>query len=92
MSQYVYVRQSVEDFDKWKAVFDGHAEAREAGGATGTNYIMRNADDANEVVVILEWSDLAKAREFAQAPELKEAMQKAGVTGPPDIRFLELVD
>jgi len=34
---------------------------------------------------------LEKARQFTQSPDLKEAMQKAGVTGPPEIIFLEAV-
>ena len=92
MTYYILIRHPVEDIDKWKDGFDAHASAREAGGATGTNIIMRNADVSDEIVVLMEWSDLAKAREFAQSPDLKEVMQKAGVTGPPDIRFLDLVE
>jgi hypothetical protein len=52
---------------------------------------MRNVDDPKDVTVILGWSDLEKARAFTQSVSLKEAMQKAGVTGPPEIRFLEAV-
>ena len=86
---YIYVRHSVEDFDQWKVGFDAHKSARQAGGANDEEYVMRNADDPNEVVVMLGWNDLEKARQFTQSPELKEAMQRVGVTGPPEIRFLE---
>jgi heme-degrading monooxygenase HmoA len=88
---YVYVKHSVENFDHWKAGFDANKPARQAGGGNDEEYVMRNADNPNEVVVILGWDDLGKARQFTQSPDLKEAMQKAGVTGPPEIIFLEAV-
>jgi len=89
---YILVRHKVENYDSWKEGFDAHAEARKAAGSTGTNYLMRNADDPNEVVAILEWNDLDQARAFTQDPALKEAMQKAGVTGPPEITFLDAAE
>jgi heme-degrading monooxygenase HmoA len=86
---YIYVRQNVEDYAKWKEGFDKHAAARQAGGATDEVYVMHDVEDPNEVTVILGWNDVAKARAFTQSSSLKEAMQKAGVTGPPEIRFLK---
>ena len=86
---YLYVRHSVENYAKWKEGFDTHAAARQAAGATDETYVMRNVDDPNEITAILGWSDLEKARAFTQSASLKEAMQKAGVIGPPKIRFLE---
>lgn len=86
---YIYVRQTVEDYGRWREGFDKHASARQAGGATDEVYVMQNVDDPNDITVILGWSDVEKARAFTQSPDLKEAMQKAGVTGPPEVRFLE---
>ena len=86
---YIYVRQTVEDYAKWKEGFDNHASARQAGGATDEAYVMRNVDDPNDLTVVLGWSDLAKARAFTRSVSLKEAMQKAGAIGPSDVRFLE---
>ena len=54
--------------------------------------MFRNADDPEEIVVLLEWDSLERARAFAQSPDLRETMERAGVTGPPDIRFLDRVD
>lgn len=89
---YIYVRHRVEEYAKWREGFDNHAPARQAGGATDETYIMRNVDDPNEITIILGWSDLEKARAFTQSASLKEAMQKAGVIGSPEIRFLEAAD
>lgn len=86
---YIHVRHTVEDYAKWKEGFDKHAAARQAGGATDEAYVMRNVDNPNEITAVLGWSDLEKARAFTQSASLKEAMQKAGVTGPPEVRFLE---
>jgi quinol monooxygenase YgiN len=86
---YIHVRHTVEDYARWREGFDNHTPARQAGGATNEVYVMRNVDDPNEITLILGWSDLQQARAFAGSASLKEAMQKAGVTGPPEIRFLE---
>ena len=86
---YIYVRQSVEDYARWREGFDNHASARQVSGATDEVYVMRNVDNPQEVTVILGWNDLQNARAFTQSASLKEAMTNAGVIGPPEIRFLE---
>jgi heme-degrading monooxygenase HmoA len=86
---YIHVRHTVEDYARWREGFDNHAAARQAGGATDEVYVMRNVDDPNEITIILGWSDLEQARAFTESASLREAMQKAGVTGPPEVRFLE---
>ena len=86
---YIHVQQTVKDFAVWREGFDNHAANREASGATDEVYVMRNVDSPNEVTVVLGWHDVAKAKAYTQSASLKEAMQKAGVTGPPEIRFLE---
>ena len=53
---------------------------------------MRNADDPNELVILLEWDSLENARQFANADELREAMKRAGVADEPDVYFLEEIE
>ena len=86
---YIYVRQKVEDYARWREGYDTHAAARQAAGATDEGHVMRNVDDPNEITVLLGWSDLQRARAFTQSASLKDAMKDAGVVGPPEIRFLE---
>jgi heme-degrading monooxygenase HmoA len=86
---YIHVQHTVEDFDRWKAAFDAHASTREAGGGTGKDQVLRDTEKPNQLTVILEWDELDKARQFAQSQELREAMQNAGVTGPPTVHFLK---
>lgn len=53
---------------------------------------MRNVDDPNDITVVLGWNGLKEARSFAQSVSLQEVMQKAGVTDPPEFRFLEVAE
>ena len=64
---------------------------RKAAGSLGAR-VFRSQADPNEILVITEWPDVKKAQAFAGSPELKEAMEKAGVVGMPDIYFMEEVE
>jgi hypothetical protein len=86
---YIHIRHRVKDYARWREGYDNHAPARQAGGAVGEALVMRNVEDPNELSILLGWSDVQKARAFIQSVSLKEAMQKAGVQGSPEVRFLE---
>jgi heme-degrading monooxygenase HmoA len=88
---YLLVRSKVEDYTKWWSVFDEMGANRKALGSKG-GYIFRNADDPNEVVVLLEFKELDSARQFTQSANLREAMKRAGVSDKPDIYLLNEVD
>jgi heme-degrading monooxygenase HmoA len=53
---------------------------------------FHSVDNPNEIVMLVEWDDLTKARNFTQSKELKKVMEKAGVTDKPDIYFLEKIE
>lgn len=88
---YMLIRHKVKDFDKWKPVFDEHGATRNRSGSQG-GYLLHSADDPNELVILLEWDNLQKARQFAQSDELREAMERAGVADQPDVYFLEEIE
>ena len=44
-------------------------------------------DDPNDVVILQDVADVAKARTWLGSPEMKTAMEKSGVLGSPTIRF-----
>ena len=88
---YLLVRHKVEDYAKWKPVFDEHGAVRKAGGSQG-GYLFRNANDPSELIILFEWDSLDKAQQFAQSDDLREAMQRAGVMDRPDVYFLEEVE
>lgn len=88
---YLLIRHKVEDYAKWKPVFDDHSNARKAAGSKG-GYLFRNANDGNEVMIVLEVEDLERCRQFVESDDLKETMQKSGVADIPDVYYLEEVD
>ena len=88
---YITIRHKVKHYDAWKPKFDAHGATRAAAGCKG-GHLLRGIDDPNEVVIFFEWDTLEKARKFADSPELKEAMEQAGVIDKPDVYFLENVE
>ena len=88
---YILVKHKVKDFEKWKVVFDEHAAVRETEGSQGGR-LFHNIDDPNEAIIILKWDSIENARQFMASDSLKETMQRAGVTGKPEIYFLDDVE
>lgn len=85
------IRHHVADYPAWKTVFDEHELTRRANGSQG-GWLFRDAADPHEVLVLLAWDDLERARLFVDSDDLREAMARAGVMDRPDIWFLEDVD
>ena len=50
--------------------------------------VYRDADNPKELIIWSETSDAAKAREALNGPEIRSAMQEAGVVGPPKIHMI----
>ncbi len=86
------VRHPVQDYATWRAVFDGPevGALHTKYGASNTR-VGRNPDDGNEVWVAHDFDSLDSAQNFAGDPELPAVMEKAGVTGAPEIAIYELV-
>ena len=81
------VQQRVKDFGEWKKAYDAMAAVRASKGGLA-DQIFRDSNDPNKITVILKWDSLENAQKYAQSPELKAAMEKAGVEGAPQIHFL----
>jgi erythromycin esterase-like protein len=81
------VQLTIGDYAKWRPVFDKHRPLRDKAGFTNV-HIYRNADDAREVIIWGETSDVAKAREALAGQEIKDAMKEAGVVGPPKVHVI----
>jgi heme-degrading monooxygenase HmoA len=85
---YLLIRHKVRDFNAWKPVYDAHLAAREAAGLREL-HLLRNVEDATEVVLLFEAENLGKAREFASSEDLRHAMARADGVDQPDIYFLD---
>jgi hypothetical protein len=82
------IRHHVADYTAWKAVFDEDESTRRANGSQG-GWLFRNADDPREILLLLAWDDLERARLFVDSDDLREALARAGVTDRPNFWFLE---
>ncbi len=84
------IQHKVKDFDKWLPVYEAQDSTRKANGLTEIG-VERGLENSNEVTVAFKTDDLQKAKAFTSSSGLKEAMQKAGVTGPPSISYLTVI-
>jgi hypothetical protein len=71
-------RNKLQNFTKWKAIFDSHRNAHVASGLKLEN-LWRGADDPNSVIYIFEVTNETKARAFISAPKAVEAAKESGV-------------
>jgi len=86
----VEITHAVKDFDKWQPVFKEDSTARKAAGLSDI-VVGRQVDSANNLMVVLNASDVAKAKAFAADPRLKDAMTKGGVISKPDVEYFHVI-
>ena len=80
----LFVRHEVADYGVWRKAFDAFAPTAKKSGAINGN-VYRSADNPNDVTVTHDFHSVEKAKAFAASPELKAAMEKAGVKGAPQV-------
>ncbi len=86
----VLVSHKVSDYEAWKVEFDNFADFRKSSGEKSYR-ILRPADDPNDLTLVFEWSSVKSAETFLASPELKSAMQRAGVAEEPKIKYFDQV-
>jgi hypothetical protein len=80
------IHLKVKDYTAWRTSYDGREKSRVSAGITNGR-VFRNAQDQNDVVILQDVADVAKARTWLGSDEMKAAMQQSGVVGSPTIRF-----
>jgi hypothetical protein len=81
------VHHKVRDYATWRPAYDAHEPSRVGAGITNGR-VYRKAEDPNDLVILLDVADVAKAHAWASGEDLKAVMQKAGVLGAPAIHFI----
>lgn len=81
------IQHQVKDYAAWKKVFDSAIDLRKSNGEISAQ-VYRDGNDPNKITTINKWNTIANAQKFAHSPELKAAMEKAGVVGAPIVSFL----
>jgi hypothetical protein len=80
------VHLKVKDYDTWRTGYDGREKSRASAGITNGR-VFRRTEDPNDVVILQDVADVAKARTWLASDEMKAAMEKSGVVGTPNVRF-----
>src|ERR687886_127093 len=88
---WIHIRHRVEDYPKWKEVFDSTAEYKRSHGWKGYRLLAIEGDQ-NHVLVMEEFETEEQAREYLVSDYLREAMGRAGVSDQPDILVVELLE
>jgi hypothetical protein len=80
------VQHPVKDYEAWRIEYDKAQPIRDRHRATDSS-VFRNADDPNELTGLHWFSSVDEALAFANDPDLRDAMARAGVIGPPRIEI-----
>jgi hypothetical protein len=84
------IKHTVADFNVWKPFFDADSTNRNAAGLHIIG-LARGIENQNEVEIPFMIDDVQKAKAFTTNPDLKDVMQKAGVTSAPSIVFIKVL-
>jgi len=85
---YLLFEHEIEDFNRWKPVYDGHEPARKKAGLKEV-LLLQGSENPRFVVLLFEVEEINKAREFLASDDIRDAMKRAGVVGKPVINFLD---
>jgi len=88
---HVVLSFGVDDYEKWKKVFNEEASLRKSNGSQG-GALYRRINDPNRIAVALEWDTVENFQKFIQSDELKQNIQKAGIIGTPNVSILKKVE
>lgn len=84
----VVVMHKAANYAKWKHAYDADNTKRLENGLH--NYVIgRGLTDSNTIIVALRADNIDRAKAFFASQDLKNTMQKAGVTGPVTTHFLQ---
>jgi hypothetical protein len=81
------IHHKVRDYTAWRPAYDGHETSRAGAGITNGR-VYRKAEDPNDLVILFDIADVARARAWTAGEDLKTVMGKAGVLGAPTIHFI----
>ncbi|HTE29649.1 MAG TPA: hypothetical protein VK666_04695 [Chryseolinea sp.] len=84
------IKHTVANYEKWKPAFDAHSSVRKEYGQTDLD-LLREIDNPNQLLIVQKISDVQKAKAFTVLPDLKETMEKAGVTSAPEFFYYNVV-
>jgi quinol monooxygenase YgiN len=83
----VIVTHEVKEYASWRKVYDADEVNRKMAGFKVWG-VYRDAKSPNWVTIIGTFPNAGAVDAFISNPKLKEAMEKGGVLGKPDVKVL----
>ena len=80
----LFVRHEVNDYAAWRKAYNDFDKTRRKLGVRA-QFVYSSVDNPNDVTVTHDFKSAELAKAFIASPELKSAMDKAGVKGAPQI-------
>ena len=80
----LFVRHEVNDYAAWRKAYNDFGKARRNLGVTA-QAVYRSTESPNDITVTQDFKSMEQAKAFIASPDLKAAMDKAGVKGAPQI-------
>lgn len=74
----IFRRVRVADYKRFREVYDGGTEAREAGG-THNEQLFRNPKDPNDVLIMTTVDDIEQAKAYGGSEEVRDRQRAAGL-------------
>ena len=85
-TENVTLHFKVKDYATWRMGYDGNEKNRASAGITNSR-VFQSPEDPNDVVLLQDVADEAKARTWFGSDDMKALLHKIGVLGSPTIRF-----
>ena len=73
---YLITKLKIENFDKWKHVFDERAITRKEAGSKKA-LLFRNLDDSTEAEILFEWDNKENAQAYMESDIVKKVLNNA---------------
>jgi len=84
MAVTMFIRHRVADFGTWHRVYQEVEPMQKSGGVIAES-VYQATSDPNDVTVTHDFDTERQAERFAASPDLKTAMERAGVIEQPTI-------
>jgi hypothetical protein len=82
------VQLRTNDYYDWRKIFDQTKDMRKAAGLSNER-IFRGVHDGNDLVLVMDAADMAKARQYAVSSARKKVLAKSDVIGTPEVCFID---
>jgi quinol monooxygenase YgiN len=83
----VIITHEVKEYASWRKVYDADETNRRAAGMKVWG-VYADVKNPNMITIIGTFPSAAALEGFVSSPKLKEAMDKGGVMGKPDVKVL----